>query len=259
MNQEIYQNIKFWFDTYTNRFLSENDEIQLNFDLKRSHSFNMVEIITELSLDCELDDDQLLIAKTIALLHDVGRFEQLLKHETFSDNEQDNHIDLGIAILKSENVLEQLEEETVQIIFECIRFHEISTLPKSINENALTFLKLLRDADRIDILNIFSKYYSECKPGTNKRLEMELADKPEISKMVYKSVMDEKVISKKDILTLNEQKLHQMSWVYDLNFKRSFKVVSEKNYLKKIYESLPKKDEVIDMYRQMKIYLENNL
>ncbi|MCY1634806.1 HD domain-containing protein [Marinifilum sp. D737] len=259
MNQEIYQNIESWFETYSNSFSSENEEIQLNFDLKRNHSFNTVELITELSSECELNDEQLLISKTIALLHDVGRFEQLLKHETFSDNEQDNHIDLGIDLLKSENVLGKLEEDTAQIIFECIRYHDIDNLPKSVNENALTFLKLLRDADRIDILNILSKYYTEYKPGANKRLEMELADKPEISKMVYKLVMDEKVVSKKDVLTLNEQKLHQMSWVYDLNFKKSFKVVSEKNYLKKIYESLPKKDEVIDMYRQMKIYLENNL
>ena len=71
--------------------------------------------------------------------------------------------------------------------------------------------------------------------------------------------MEDKVVDAKDVLTLNDLKILQMSWVFDLNFKRSFKIVSERTFLKQIYETLPKKDLVIDMYRQMKIYLENHL
>lgn len=259
MNQEIYENIELWFDNYSASFTSNNEEIQLNLELKRNHSFNSVEIISDLSLANNLNESETLIAKTIALLHDVGRFEQLCKHETFSDSEQINHIEIGISILKSENILSSLSDDVCEIILECIKYHDINEIPKTVPENIIPYLKLIRDADRIDALNIVSKYYSECKPGKNKRLEMELADKPEISKKVYKAIMDEKVVTKKDILTLNDQKLYQMSWVYDFNFKKSFKIISEKSYLKKIYESLPKKDEVIDMYRQMKIFLENKL
>lgn len=259
MNQEIYENIQLWFDNYSSNFTIDNEEVQLNLELKRNHSFNTVEIISDLSQSNNVTERKTSIAKTCALLHDVGRFEQLTKYETFSDTEHENHIDLGLSVLRTENVFNDLDEESVEIILEAIRYHEISELPKSINENAIEVVKLLRDADRIDILNIVSKYYSECKSGTNKRLELELTDKSEISKKVYKAIMDEKVVSKKDVLTLNELKLHQMSWVFDLNYKKSFKIVSEKNYLKKIYESLPKKDEVIDMYRQMKIFIENRL
>lgn len=259
MNQKIYENIESWFDDYSNSFSSKNEEIQLNIELKKNHSYNTVEIISDLMQAREINEIDSLIAKTCALLHDIGRFEQLINYETFSDTDQAHHIDIGISVLKSENVLTELAEDTIEIIFECIRHHESSELSKSINKNALTIAKLLRDADRIDALNIVSNYYSEYKSGTNRRLEMELTDKPDISKKVYKSIMDEKVVNQKIVLTLSEQKIRQMSWIYDLNFKKSFKIVSEKNYLKKIYESLPKKDEVIDMYRQMKIYLENNL
>ncbi|NOU61728.1 HD domain-containing protein [Marinifilum caeruleilacunae] len=259
MNQEIYENIRSWFDTYSNSLTSENDEIQFNIELKRNHSFNTVELLSDLMQEASVSETETLIARISALVHDVGRFEQLMNYETFSDTDHVNHIDLGISLLQSENVLSELDDDKKEIVFECIRYHGVDVLPKSINENALTIAKLLRDADRIDALNIVSKYYSEYKSGTNKRLEMELADQPEISKKVYKAIVDEKVVSNKDVLTLNELKLHQMSWIYDLNFKKSFKIVSEKNYLKKMYETLPKKDEVIDMYRQMKIFLENQL
>jgi len=127
------------------------------------------------------------------------------------------------------------------------------------DEKNRIFIQLIREADRIDILNIVSKYYSNYKPGSNKRLELELADKPDISKKVFKSIMDEKVVDYKDVLTLNDLKLQQMSWIFDLNLKQSFRIVSEKTYLKLIYDTLPKKDSVIDMYRQMKIFLENEL
>ncbi len=71
--------------------------------------------------------------------------------------------------------------------------------------------------------------------------------------------MAEKVSSREDVETVNDLKLHQMSWVFDLKYKRSFKVVSEKSYIKAIFETLPKRDLVIDMYRNMKIFMENQL
>ncbi|WP_421918697.1 HD domain-containing protein [Marinifilum sp.] len=259
VNQEIYENIECWFINYTKHFYSKKEEIQLNLDLQKNHSFNTVEIISDLSTLFEFNETDTLTAKAIALLHDIGRFIQLSKFGTFAESDQLNHCDLGISILEKENVLSDLNEDTIAIILECIRFHDIEELPKSINKNAMDYLKILRDADRIDVLNIVSNYYSECKIGTNKRLELELSNKPEISQKVYKSILAEKVVNKKDINSINELKIHQMSWVFDLNYQMSFQIVSQKNYLKKIYESLPKKDEVIDMYRQMKIYLENNL
>jgi len=71
--------------------------------------------------------------------------------------------------------------------------------------------------------------------------------------------MAEKVSKREDVVSLNDLKLFQMSWVFDLKHKRSFKVVSENSYIKAIFETLPKNDEVIDMYRNMKIFMENQL
>jgi len=259
VNQEIYENIVSWFEKYTESLVCDTEEIQVNLDLKKNHSFNTTKIIEALALTINMSEVDILLAKSAAILHDVGRFEQLLKYNTFADTDQINHIDLGIAFIKEQEFISLISDEELEIILDCIKYHTGSEIPKSMDEKNRIFIQLIREADRIDILNIVSKYYSNYKPGSNKRLEMELADKPDISKKVFKSIMDEKVVDYKDVLTLNDLKLQQMSWIFDLNLKQSFRIVSEKTYLKLIYDTLPKKDSVIDMYRQMKIFLENEL
>lgn len=259
MKQEVYNNIETWFINYVAGFESEIGEIKVNINLKRDHSFRVIDLIKELGEEAGLDESDIILAQTSALLHDVGRFEQLAKYGTFSDTEEINHIQLGIEIITENNILTELTENETQSVIESIKNHNTLQLPKSIDSQQLPFVKILRDADKIDILSIASNYYSNNKQGSNKRLEMELSDQPKISKKVHQSIINEKLVDYKDVLTLNDLKLYQMSLIFDLNFKKSFKIVSQKTYLKQIFESLPKKDLVIDMYRQIKIYLENQL
>mgnify|MGYP006293567389 CR=1 FL=1 len=46
-----------------------------------------------------------------------------------------------------------------------------------------------------------------------------------------------------------ELKLMQMSWVYDINFK--------KNYIKTIYNSMDKREKVNEVYNNIKEFIEN--
>lgn len=259
MKQEVYNNIETWFNNYVAGFKSEIEEININLNLKRKHSFRVVELIKDLSQEIDLNETSLILAQISGLLHDIGRFEQLANYGTFSDTEEINHIQLGISTLIENNVLSELSEEESNIIIDSIKYHNELQLPKSIDSQRLPFVKILREADKIDILSIVADYYSNNKQGNNKRLEMELSDKAEISKKVSQSIIDEKLVNFKDVITINDLKLYQMSLIFDLNYKKSFKIISKKTYLKQIFETLPKKDLVIDMYRQMKIYLENQL
>jgi len=259
VKQEVYNSIETWFNSYVAGFENEIEEIKSNINLKRNHSFRVANLIKELGEESGLDESDVILAQISALLHDVGRFEQLTKFGTFSDTEEINHIQLGISTITENNILSELTEEETNVVIESIRNHNESLIPKSIDPKLLPFVQILRDADKIDILHVVSDYYLNNKQGSNKRLEMELSDKPEISKKLYQSIIDEKYVDFKDVLTLNDLKLYQMSLIFDLKYKKSFKIVSEKTYLKQIFETLPKKDLVIDMYRQMKIYLENQL
>ncbi len=248
-----------WYDAYVSEFSSENNEIQINIDLVKEHNSRVLENVSELGLSINLEESDLLILQTAAMLHDIGRFKQLVKHNTYADNDESNHIKIGLDVIREHNVLNDLEEVDRILIEDCVKFHDTSVLPKINDEYSLNLIQLLRDADRIDVLRIVSEYYTHKKIYPNRHLDMELKDMPGISKEISKAIMDEKIANRDDVKNVNDLKLSQMSWIFDMNNKRSFKMISEKGYVKAIFETLPKNDDVIDMYRNMKIFMENQL
>lgn len=259
MIDESYNKIRTWYDAYVLEFSSEDPEIQINIDLLKEHASRVIENVNELALSVNLDESNLFLLQTAALLHDIGRFEQLVKHGTYADNEDSNHIQIGLNVIEEHDVLKALEEEEKQLVIDCVRMHDLSELPKISDEHSLALIHLLRDADRIDVLRIVSDYYTHKKVHPNRHLDMELKDMPAISKKIGKAIMAEKVATREDVETVNDLKLYQMSWIFDMKHKSSFKMVSEKSYIKAIFETLPKNDIVIDMYRNMKIFMENQL
>ena len=259
MIEESYNKIRTWYDAYVLEFSSEDPEIQINIDLLKEHASRVIENVNELALSINFDESNLFLLQAAALLHDIGRFEQLVKHGTYADNEDSNHIQIGLSVIEEHEVLKALEEEERQLVIDCVKKHDLSELPKNSDEHSLAMIDLLRDADRIDVLRIVSDYYTHKKVHPNRHLDMELKDMPAIAKKIGKAVMAEKVATREDVVTLNDLKLYQMSWIFDMKHKRSFKMVSEKSYIKAIFETLPKSDIVIDMYRNMKIFMENQL
>jgi hypothetical protein len=81
----------------------------------------------------------------------------------------------------------------------------------------------------------------------------------EVAPKVAKALKNHKSVLKADVVTTTDFKLLQMGWVFDLNFKRSFQLLSEMQLIKKLYDTLPKNDQIIELYRIIKIYLENQL
>jgi len=257
--QESYNKIRTWYDSYVSEFSSEDQEIQINIDLIKEHAYRVVENVKELTLSINLDESNLFLLETAALLHDVGRFEQLVQNGTYADSDDLNHIQIGLNVIEQHDVLKALEEDEMKLVIDCVKMHDLSVLPKITDERSLVLVHLLRDADRIDVLRIVSEYYTHKKVHPNRHLDMELKDMPAIAKKICNAIQADRVAKREDVETVNDLKLMQMSWVFDMKQKRSFKIVSEKGYIKAIFETLPKSDSVIDMYRNMKIFMENQL
>lgn len=259
MIEESYNKINTWYDSYISAFSSEDNEIQINIDLIKTHASRVVENVRDLGSSSDVEESDLFLVQTAALLHDIGRFVQLVEHGTFADNDNSNHIQIGLNVIEEHNVLNDLEEAEKALIIDCVKMHDLNSLPKISDERSLALIQLLRDADRIDVLRIVSDYYTHKKVHPNRYLDMELKDLPGVAKKISKDIMAGKVANRDHVETLNDLKLLQMSWVFDMKYKRSFKMVSEKSYIKAIFETLPKSDLVIDMYRNMKIFMENQL
>ncbi len=234
--------IKNWFDTYVHHFCTGNERFDSAICLKVRHTKNVAREILDISNSLNLGAGDCFLAEITALLHDIGRFEQYMKYQTYSDQKSEDHAKLGIEILKKTGALNRLDSADREVIEAVVIHHNKAILPQSSDPRFLLFLKLLRDADKIDILHVVTEHYQGI--NTNNAIELGLPDDPEISNRIIQNVMNGKIARAEDMLTLNDFKLLQIGWVFDLNFPRSFEMVKQRKYLQNISAVLPLSDAV---------------
>jgi len=227
------------FEQYVKQFASPDPNVQAALDLKQVHTRRVCEAIADIGEDEGLSDEDLFIAEAAALLHDMGRFEQFRRYKTFSDARSENHALLGVKVIQENAILDGIDSQTARIIIRAVECHNRAALPARENGRGLFFMKLLRDADKVDIWRVVTDYYRDAHHERNQTIELNLPDTPEISDAVCRSLMKGNIVKMKDLETLNDFKLLQIGWIYDVNFRRTFQIVREKRYLEQIRQALP--------------------
>ncbi|MGC9355109.1 MAG: HD domain-containing protein [Mariniphaga sp.] len=247
------------FESYVNTFSGLTEEQQKNFAIKKEHSKRVANNSKKLAEMLNLEPEETKLAVIIALFHDIGRFKQLVKYDTFNDTVSEDHAEMAVEILKEKSYLNELSSEEQKIAFTAIGLHNKLELPKKLDEQELMQARILRDADKLDILKVLSDYYTDKSQIPNHTLTWELPKATQVSPGVVKDVIGGKLVSKNEVKSEMDVKIMQLSWVYDINFKSSIELIFQNRYLEKIYSSLPKNDTVIEIYRKIKVYAENKL
>lgn len=258
-SEEIYYSIFNSVYEYMQSFQSQDEDIQLNYLLKKEHTTRVIGYSEQIANSLKCEHEKVLIAKLIALLHDVGRFEQFKNHQTFNDNLSEDHAALGVTIINEKGWLISLGADLSQLILNVIVNHNKLSIGKNESENVVFFSKIIRDADKIDIYEIAVHVYNTANKKKIKSFTLDLADSLKISAPVIKSIMNEKLPDKKDLKTVTDFKLMQLAYVYDFNFKISYTIINQRQYIKQIFDTLPKSDQVFEIYRKAKIHVENQL
>lgn len=244
---------------YMLSYKSATSLLQKNLDLKVIHIERVISNSEKIANSLFLEPDQINLAKTIGLLHDVGRFEQMLKYETFNDSESVDHAQLGVSIIEEQNWLAEINPTIVDTILKAVANHNKIELPENLSEEELLYCKIIRDADKLDILSIAINEYSYQNRDKNELFSYQLKDTPVASKKIVNRIMSEKLPLKKDLQTITDFKLLQLAFVYDLNFKKSYSMINDQQLLKKLFDTMPKSDQMFDIYRKVRIYFENKL
>jgi len=206
-----------------------------------------------------LPEDELIIAETMALFHDIGRFEQYAKYGTFSDIASENHAKLSLRQMAIHGILSKNTKDEKRLIAKAIAYHNVASLPDAKNEKEIFFMRLLRDADKLDIWKVVIDYYRERDHFKSSAIELNLPDDPIWSGKILEAVMNKKIARMEDLKTLNDFKLLQISWVFDLNFPASFKAVENRKYLHQIEATLPKSQDITDAVAMAHSYVKSYL
>lgn len=238
IDERIVGDLKTWFDEYCSSFVSRDEDLKRNISLKQEHTIRVYEEIVSVGKDLGLNGKALALAEITALLHDVGRFEQYLKYRTFVDGKSIDHAQAGVDILRDKHVLDGLHPQTRNLVLTVISCHNRALLPDISDPACLFFARLLRDADKLDIYRVVTDYYRERDATRNTAIELDLPDVPEISQEVLHNLMAHRVIRHEQLITLNDFKLLQLAWIFDINFIPALRRICDRGYLEMIVRSL---------------------
>ena len=228
-----------WFDRYVATFEDLDPEGLRNIRLKQDHTRQVVSCMEALAAGEGLNETDTLLATAVALLHDVGRFPQYRRWRTFRDSESDNHARLSVEVIRSEALLDHLPAEERLLIEEAVRFHNLLELPDQISSPTDRFIRLIRDADKLDIWRVFLEFYQLPESERASAVGLGFPDLPEVTPACLDALTEGKIVKLDQVRVLNDFKLLQISWGYDLNFATTRLLLLKRGYLPKLAATLP--------------------
>lgn len=214
------------FKKYVEPYDRENPRIAL----KIAHTYRVSEIAKKISEQLNLTKEQIELAELIGLLHDIGRFEQIRIYDTFSDIKSIDHGHLGVQILSKNRFLYEFceDEKYHNIILKAVENHNKFKIADNLSEEELLQAKIVRDADKVDILNLirFETFETMCKKKD--------ISKEEISKVILDAFYQGKQVDRKENKTNMDDFISDIGIIFDINFKPSFKIIKDNEYINAI-------------------------
>lgn len=247
MYEQKIQQLREWFKDYTKSFYGGDDYINDNIRVKVVHTFKVAQEMDELALQLGLDSRSRDLAVITGLLHDCGRFEQLAKYRTFQDAKSEDHAALGLRVIQDNSLLCGLTEQEQGSVAAAILNHNLRKVDfEKFPPARQVLVKMIRDADKIDIFRVIQQSYDQFlkNPTKGAVLVAEFGQETgECSEDVVEDVLNRRQVSHHQIKSLDDRKLLQLCWVYDLNFPQSLEKIIKRGYIKQLFEALPKTDQ----------------
>lgn len=145
------------FASYVANYAMNDPKISL----KAVHTYKVAELCQRIGESLKLEGQELFIAWMCGLLHDIGRFEQVTRYNTFVDADSMDHALLSTQILFGETgdktgILREFIEMTDydDILYKAILYHSAYRIPEDLTEQEKMYCDILRDADKIDIFRV---------------------------------------------------------------------------------------------------------
>lgn len=246
------------FINYTKQYNLEDE----NISRKQGHCLRVMECAKNIAILSNLTKEEIEIATLIGLLHDIGRFEEYKNKKEAKQNKFD-HAEYGIYILQKDEYIKNYikDEKYIQIIYKAIKNHNKYEIEKSdLTKKELLFCKLIRDADKLDI------FYEGEYIYWNNQKEVENIERSKISEYIKNQILAQKniKITGKEKVDSIDKVLILLSFIYDINFKETFNIIKQKQYIDKILKRFNLKDEetikqVQEIRKTLNKYVQENM
>ncbi len=247
-----------WFTRYTRTFASSDGCFHPPLQLKVDHSQRVADNARQLARDLGWNPSEANRAEALGWLHDVGRFSQFAEFGTFTDATSVNHGERGWEIVREDGILSPLTTEEQNALLDGIRHHNAKTEPDHLDEESLRFLKLIRDADKLDIFHIvltsIQRDGFQDLPGMLPQVELKGSANPK----VIHEIQTRRTCSIMEVRSLVDFLLMQLSWIYDLNYSASFRQIIDRDIIDDLERELPRDHRIEQIVHAVRSHIEQN-
>lgn len=217
------------FINYTSQYANVSEKIEY----KIQHTKRVESLAKTIAEKLDLDEENIKLAMLIGLLHDIGRFEQIKRYDSYYDDKVD-HADLGVEILFKDNIIRKFIEadQYDTIIYKAVKNHNKYQIENNLSKEEELHAKIIRDADKIDILNdVCNKTFSSIY---NKE---DISDQ-NFSDKTYENIMHKKLVDAKNMETDLDHWILKVGFIFDFNFKISLQMVKESGCIFKFIDRI---------------------
>lgn len=172
--------VKKAFAEYTAAYNADDPKIKLKID----HTYRVAALCERIAKAAGMCAYDVELAWLSGMLHDVGRFEQIKRYNTFSDADSVDHAKFGADLLFKDGLIstflngmvkctgykpgalenryssdgvflyDRLNKSDMEILELAIRCHNMYRIPQGLNSREQAFCNVLRDADKVDIFKV---------------------------------------------------------------------------------------------------------
>ncbi|HEY5974113.1 MAG TPA: HD domain-containing protein [Geobacteraceae bacterium] len=228
-----------WFTGYSATFRTANLADQRNYDLKEAHTYRVWSNSRLIASDADFSAEERLLGEAVALLHDIGRFRQYREYGTFRDSDSVNHAELGVAIMREGRVLAGLSAADQELIELAVGLHNVFVIPADLSPAAGAAVALIRDADKLDIWRVFSELFALDPAERASAATLGLAETSEVTPQVLEMLISKQMVNLALVKTVNDYKLLLLSWVYDLSYAATARLVAKRRLIDRVALTLP--------------------
>ncbi|MBS5664121.1 MAG: HD domain-containing protein [Roseburia sp.] len=272
------EHIKKTFQEYTDRYDSTNPKIKLKID----HTYRVADLCEQIAQSLELSAAEVDLAWLSGMLHDVGRFEQLRRYNTFSDAQSIDHARFAVELLYDEGLIAdyvpeistaelvasartwrsmegvneshtaQSEDMPLSDILQTLRIaigeHSAYRIQKGLDERTRMFCQILRDADKVDIFRVICDTPMEEVYGFQTKDILRSAITPEVMQAFY----EHHAVLRKLKKCPADYIVAHGSLTFELVYPESLRIAKEQGYLKQMMSFQSENPDTAEIFENLR-------
>lgn len=232
------------FSEYLSEFGAGTGDLHRFLQLKLTHSEHVADEARGLSTDLRWTVSEQNNAETMGLLHDTGRFQQFVKHHTFSDAASIDHGELGWRIVRKEGFLAGLPYDEQRPILDGVRYHNNRFIPSPLLPRSVRYVQLVRDADKLDIYRIVLDALDHDGFQDIREMLPDIRLDRSVSDAFADQARQGKAGDLSQVQSLGDFLLLQMRWIYDLNYRVAVQKALDRKILPRLANHIKDHPEV---------------